>query len=39
MRKEEHMKTRLLFVVLSASVLFASWGTAAAKFFSWSDGA
>lgn len=32
------MKTRLLFVVLSASVVFASWGAAAAKFFTWSDG-
>lgn len=33
------MKTRLLFTVLSASVLFASWGGAAAKLFGWSDGA
>lgn len=33
------MKTRLLFVVLSASVLFASWGLAGAKLFGWSEGA
>jgi hypothetical protein len=32
------MKTRLLFVALSASVLFASWGGAAARLFTWSDG-
>ena len=32
------MKTRLLFVALSASVLFAAWGGAAARFFTWSDG-
>ena len=32
------MKTRLLFVALSASVLFAWWGGAAAKVFTWSDG-
>ena len=33
------MKTRLLFVVLSASVLFASWGATLAELLSWSDGA
>ena len=32
------MKTRLLFVALSASVLFASWGGAAGRVFTWSDG-
>jgi len=32
------MKTRLLFVVLSASVVFASWGGRLAGFLSWSDG-
>jgi hypothetical protein len=32
------MKTRLLFFVLMASVLFASWGAAASRFLSWSDG-
>jgi hypothetical protein len=32
------MKTRLLFVVLSASVLFASWGAALGRFLSWSEG-
>jgi hypothetical protein len=32
------MKTRLLFVVLSGSVLFASWGAALGRFLSWSDG-
>ena len=32
------MKTRLLFVALSASVLFASFGGAAAGLFTWSDG-
>jgi len=32
------MKNRLLFVALSASVFFASWGGACAKLFSWSDG-
>ena len=32
------MKTRLLFIVLSASVVLASWGSAAAKLFTWSDG-
>jgi hypothetical protein len=33
------MKTRLLFVVLSASVLFASWGGRLADLLTWSDGA
>jgi hypothetical protein len=33
------MKTRLLFVVLSASVLFASWGGRIADLLTWSDGA
>lgn len=35
------MKTRMLFVVLSASVLFASWGAGAVKLklFGWSEGA
>ena len=32
------MKTRLLFVALTASVLFASWGAALSRFLSWSDG-
>jgi hypothetical protein len=32
------MKTRLLFVVLSASVVFASWGGRLADLLSWSDG-
>jgi hypothetical protein len=32
------MKTRLLFIVLSASVLFASWGAAFSRLFTWSDG-
>lgn len=32
------MKTRLLFVTLSASVLFATWGAAAARLFTWQDG-
>jgi hypothetical protein len=32
------MKTRLLFFALTASVLFASWGAAASRFLSWSDG-
>ncbi len=32
------MKTRLLFVVLSASVVFASWGGQLADLLSWSDG-
>ena len=32
------MKTRLLFLALSASVLFAAWGGAAARLFTWSDG-
>jgi hypothetical protein len=31
------MKTRLLFVALSASVLFASWG-GVARLFTWHDG-
>jgi len=33
------MKARLLFFALTASVLFASWGAAASRFLSWSDGA
>ncbi len=32
------MKTRLLFVALSASVLVASWGGALFQLVSWSDG-
>ncbi len=32
------MKNRLLFLALSASVVFASWGGALANIFSWSDG-
>jgi hypothetical protein len=32
------MKTRLLFLALSASVVFASWGAGAARIFSWADG-
>ena len=32
------MKTRLTFIVLSASVLAASWGAAHAKWLTWSDG-
>ncbi len=32
------MKTRLLFIVLSASVVFASWGGLLADLLSWSDG-
>jgi hypothetical protein len=32
------MKTRLLFVVLSASVVFASWGGRMADLVSWEDG-
>ena len=32
------MKTRLLFVALSASVLFAAWGGAAARLFTWRTG-
>jgi hypothetical protein len=32
------MKTRLLFLALSASVLFASWGAALGRMLSWSDG-
>ena len=33
------MKTRLMFLALSASVLFASWGGYfATNGFSWSDG-
>jgi hypothetical protein len=32
------MKTRLLYVVLSASVVFASWGGRLADLLSWSDG-
>jgi hypothetical protein len=33
------MKTRLLFIVLSASVVFASWGGRLADSLTWSDGA
>jgi hypothetical protein len=33
------MKTRLLFVVLSASVAFASWGGKLAELLTWNDGA
>jgi hypothetical protein len=32
------MKTRLMFVALSASVLFATWGGTLQNIFSWSDG-
>ncbi len=32
------MKTRLLFIVLSASVVFASWGGRLGDLLSWSDG-
>jgi hypothetical protein len=32
------MKTRLLFFALSASVLFASWGAALGRIFSWHEG-
>ena len=32
------MKTRLLFFALTASIFFASWGAAASRFLSWSDG-
>ena len=32
------MKTRMLFIVLSASVVFASWGGRLADLLSWSDG-
>ena len=32
------MKTRLLYVVLSASVLFASWGGKLGSLLTWSDG-
>ena len=32
------MKTRLLFFVLSASVVFASWGGRLGDLLSWSDG-
>jgi hypothetical protein len=32
------VKTRLMFLVLSASVLLASWAGALDKIFSWSDG-
>jgi hypothetical protein len=33
------MKTRLLFVVLTASVMVASWGGRIADLLTWSDGA
>jgi hypothetical protein len=29
----------MLFTVLTASVIFASWGAAAAKLLGWSEGA
>ncbi len=32
------MKTRLLYFVLTASVLFASWGGKLANLLTWSDG-
>jgi hypothetical protein len=32
------MKTRLMFVVLSASVLVASWAGVLCQLVSWSDG-
>jgi hypothetical protein len=32
------MKTRLLFIVLSASVVFASWGGRLSDVLTWSDG-
>ncbi len=32
------MKTRLLFIVLSASVVFASWGGRLADYLTWADG-
>jgi hypothetical protein len=32
------MKTRLLYIVLSASVVFASWGGRLADVLTWSDG-
>jgi len=32
------MKTRLLFVVLTASVFLASWGGAWFRFLSWAEG-
>jgi hypothetical protein len=32
------MKTRLLFFALTASIFLASWGAAASRFLSWSDG-
>jgi len=32
------MKTRLLFIVLSASVVFASWGGKLVELLTWSDG-
>jgi|RhiMetdeSRZDD1v2_1073273.scaffolds.fasta_scaffold2626113_2 hypothetical protein len=32
------MKTRMLYIVLSASVVFASWGGRLADLLSWSDG-
>ncbi len=32
------MKTRLLFIVLSASVVFASWGGQLSGLLSWHDG-
>lgn len=32
------MKTRLLYLVLAASVVFASWGGKLANILTWSDG-
>lgn len=32
------MKTRLLFIVLSASVVLASWGGGLADILTWHDG-
>jgi hypothetical protein len=32
------MKTRLLFVTLSASVFFASWGAACGRFLGFHEG-
>lgn len=32
------MKTRLLYVVLAASVVFASWGGKLVDVLTWSDG-
>jgi hypothetical protein len=37
-KEEAKVKTRLLFFALTASIFFASWGAAASRFLSWSDG-